>query len=205
MPTGYTSRIIDGSITNFKEYAILCTRAFGAAMHERDDSFTTKAVKLREPSKYHMDVLKGLEKEKMELEKISDKTLVDKRKADIMDDVKRYQDYITKAEKAKERLLAIRIEVEAWNPPTDEHQRYKEFMLEQLDVTIKSDGDSTYWEGELAKSSEKLLESFDPAKERERKRLDYEEQFKYHTEAYEKEVKSCNAANEWLQSVYRTL
>lgn len=38
MATGFTSGIIDGSITNFKQFATQCIRAFGATLHMRDES-----------------------------------------------------------------------------------------------------------------------------------------------------------------------
>lgn len=205
MPTGYTAGIIDGSIKDFKEYAVLCTRAFGAAIHERDEKFSKDAVKKREPSSYYIDAIKGLNKEKEKLNMISDEDLINERKEVIEEDIRRYKECINKAMESKSKLIAMRTEVEAWNPPTEEHNRYKEFMLEQLDMTIKSDCDTTYYEGELAKSAQKLLDGFDPKKERERRRLAVEQQLEYHTKNHIEEVLKCDNANEWLDAIYRTL
>lgn len=37
MPTGYTAGILDNKITTFSEFALLCSRAFGATIHMRED------------------------------------------------------------------------------------------------------------------------------------------------------------------------
>jgi hypothetical protein len=37
MPTGYTAGVADGTITEFREYALLCARAFGACIMLRDE------------------------------------------------------------------------------------------------------------------------------------------------------------------------
>lgn len=36
MATAYTQGIINGKINTFKEFALVCARAFGAAAHMRD-------------------------------------------------------------------------------------------------------------------------------------------------------------------------
>jgi len=120
MPTGYTAGIIDGSIKDFKEYAILCTRAFGATIHMRDESLSTK-VEARKPSTYHLDVITGLEKEMEKNEKMSDEDLIAELKKNIEEDIERYESYIEKAKQTREKLLAFKSEAEKWNPPTDEH------------------------------------------------------------------------------------
>jgi hypothetical protein len=40
MPTGYTAKVNDGSITDLKSYALICARAFGASL----TSATTQAA-----------------------------------------------------------------------------------------------------------------------------------------------------------------
>jgi len=37
MPTGYTCQVQDGMITEFKEFALLCARNFGACITLRDE------------------------------------------------------------------------------------------------------------------------------------------------------------------------
>ena len=37
MPTGYTAGILEGKIKTFPEFAKICMRAFGAAIHMRDN------------------------------------------------------------------------------------------------------------------------------------------------------------------------
>ena len=37
MPSGYTEGVASGKVTEFKEYALLCARAFGACISLRDE------------------------------------------------------------------------------------------------------------------------------------------------------------------------
>ena len=53
MPTGYTGYIVDGDITEFKDFAKLCMRACGATIHMRDEP-TDKEYEPRTPSDYHL-------------------------------------------------------------------------------------------------------------------------------------------------------
>jgi hypothetical protein len=204
MPTGYTAGIIDGSIKDFKEYAILCTRAFGATIHMRDESLSTK-IETRKPSNYHLDVIAGLEKEMEKNEKLSDEDLIAELKKSEEEDIERYESYIEKAKRTREKLLVFKSEAQNWNPPTDEHVRYKEFMLEQLQSTIEGDGDSRYYEKVLAECKKTLLAGFDPKLERERRRLNYKESLEYHLKSYREELERCDSSNQWLEEIYRSL
>jgi hypothetical protein len=49
MPTGYTEPILKGEIDNFKNFAKICMRNFGATMHMRDKSYD-KEYEERNPS-----------------------------------------------------------------------------------------------------------------------------------------------------------
>ena len=54
MPTGYTNGILNGEIKTFDEFAKQCIRAFGAAIHMRDDDFN-KEYEKRKPDNYYIN------------------------------------------------------------------------------------------------------------------------------------------------------
>lgn len=56
MPTGYTNRIQNGEITEFKDFALACARAFGALISMRDDALDAPMpAEILPDTKYHDD------------------------------------------------------------------------------------------------------------------------------------------------------
>ena len=104
MPTGYTDPILKGKITNFKDYAKLCMRAFGAAIHMRDDSLDIEYTK-REPSQYHIDSLKSWEERLTELKSMTDEQLMEKRRNEIQDDIDYHQTKVTECKENFTKFL----------------------------------------------------------------------------------------------------
>lgn len=51
MPTGYTSYIYDGKITNGSDFLKLCTRAFGIAVDIKDENLSVATPNHFEPEK----------------------------------------------------------------------------------------------------------------------------------------------------------
>ena len=87
MPTGYTAGIIDGSIKTFEQYAKTCVRAFGAAIHMRDDSLSEEYVP-REPGDYHLNALNRAKKQLNQSKKMTDtKIIKDRNKAHIISNI----------------------------------------------------------------------------------------------------------------------
>jgi hypothetical protein len=61
--TRYTIGVQDGSIKDFKTFALRCARAFGAGIMQRDDPMDQPPKKLTEESSYHKTEMKKAEKE----------------------------------------------------------------------------------------------------------------------------------------------
>ena len=138
MPTGYTAYIKDGKITSGKEFLKLCTRAFGIAVHLKDESLDVPTPNHFEPHPYYEKAYKDslVSREKaysMTLEEV---------KEDI---ISKYNDNKGRAEKILEKYkdedkkyLKVREEVEKWIPPTSEHENLKKFCLEQIDMSLNT-------------------------------------------------------------------
>jgi hypothetical protein len=196
MPTGYTAGIIDGKINTFQDFAKQCMRAFGACIHMRDEDYD-KNYEPRLPSDYH---LKRIEKSKEEIARInsiSDEDLILTRKVEIETEIKRCKDSISKQKKNRNALLSIKSDIQDWTPPTSEHVGIKDFMLEQIKVTIEGDCDPRYYLKEIKELQSKLI--FLDAKDERRRMLELENsRIEYGKVEYEKEVKRCNDANKWI-------
>lgn len=142
MPTGYTAGIVDGK-EDFEDFVRLCTRAFVFPIRELaldqplpDEPFTADAGYYRE----------ALTKAEADLAEAEAWSLEDAQKA--AQDA--YDAEVEAEEKSKDRSAAIRERVEdalkkahGWVPPTPEHEKFKEFMVEQLKITLEHDGTHT--------------------------------------------------------------
>ena len=145
MPTGYTAIITDKPDTSFEQFALLCSRAFGACIMMRDDNTYAKPTRkkisdssthyeesLEEATKQlkwllrydhdHMEFIKRTEKEHQRHIELTKERLFEKREKRIL-----YEAMLDK--------------VNEWKPPTDDHKKFKEFMINQITESLNYDCD----------------------------------------------------------------
>ena len=203
MPTGYTSEIIDGKITTFPDFAILCMKAFGATIHMRDEPLSKK-YEPRVPSDYYANEMRRAEYN-IELAKtISDNELITNTKIKLQESKKYHLDSILKNTKNKIKLKSILKEAIKWNPPTKEHERIKTFMIEQIEMTLKSDCDDSYHNDGLAKI-ENELSNINAKNLREELILNAEKDYQYYLGENNKEIKRCEDSNKWVDDLIESL
>jgi hypothetical protein len=211
MPTGYTAGILEGKIKSFKQFATICMRAFGATIHMRDDSLTEE-YKPRTPNGYYTEALEQA-KEKLENAKnVSDSEIIKNLKKTLLEDQKRHEKSISEKIKDKEKLTSILSDVRKWEPPTEEHREFKNFMKQQLVDTISHNADTSYYEKELNDVQNELLKIQDKTKHQEiaeeyRKKLieDAEHDIEYYTKQFNEEIERCNDSNKWVQDLINSI
>lgn len=199
MPTGYTAGILDGSIKNFSQFAKKCMRAFGAASHMRDDE-SSKPYEPRIPSTYHKECMEEAIKELEIANSITEKDIIEKIKNDRSKNRKYHLGKIKEINENKIKIDSIIKYAETWTPPTDEHQNFKKFMLQQLIDTKKWDCDTKYHDDAL-----KEMEVIDVEKERRSMIESAEYDIEYHTKEYKEEIKRCNEANKWAEDLLKSI
>jgi len=203
MPTGYTNGILNGEIKTFDEFAKQCIRAFGAAIHMRDDDFNKEYEKIK-PDNYYINSL-NTAKEKLEkIKKASDNDIIKKHTKELKAYRKTYIEKIKVIKKDKELLESFLNKAENFTPPTSEHENFKKFMIQQLQETIKYDCNSYYYEQELHDVNERL-NNINANDIRDNLVKRYEKDILYYTEGYEKEVENCNTSNEWVDTLLNSL
>lgn len=139
MPTGYTAALYEGEPQTFEQFALTCARNFGALIEMRDSGLDAEIPDAFEPSPYHAEQLRKATARLAELEAMSvidcahsarlafegwQKAQAD-RKADDTGRIERYQ--------------AMLAQVLQWTPPTDEHTGLRDFMVQQLEESIRFD------------------------------------------------------------------
>lgn len=203
MPTGYTAPILDGEIDNFKDFAKRCMRNFGATIHMRDDSLTAEYVK-REPSEYHLRAIKEYKEKIVRYQTLTDEEILEEKRNSINDNIDYHIKKIKECEDNHQKLTSILTDVENWTPPTPDHSRIKEFMIEQITITIEHDADSTYHEDEIERYSEKLNNL--NVEEMKRDFMeDTSRSLDYHIKNHNEELKRVDDSNRWVEVFLNSL
>ena len=142
MPTGYTSDLYDGD-QSFEDFAMSCARAFGALVTMRDEPAGAPIPEEFEPSSYNRDQAQLAREALARIEAWTDEDA--ERHAAQMHASQmvawQREDDVRKAR--QERYEAMLEQVQAWEPPTPDHEEMRRFMAQQLQQSI--DFDCTQW------------------------------------------------------------
>jgi hypothetical protein len=133
MPTGYTAIIEERADLTFREFALRCARGMGACIMQRDDPMDD-LPKAPEASDHHIKTLTGAQARLVELRGLSTEGVRALWQADMESNEKRNAEQVAKCAEVKRRYDAMRAHVEAWKPPTKDHDGFRRFMLEQIDA-----------------------------------------------------------------------
>ncbi len=141
MPTGYTHPVQTGEVAAFPEFAVNCARAFGATIAMRDmapDAPMTEE-NLAFDTSYHAE---GIIKAQERLETATSWTLeeaAEEARKYNQDQLKYYLKSVRERRETTRRYGSMLLQVEAWTPPTSDHEGLKTFMKEQLESSIDFD------------------------------------------------------------------
>ena len=203
MPTGYTEPILKGKITEFKDYAKLCMRAFGATIHMKDDYLDVE-YEPRVPEKFYHEKIIELKSELDMLIKMSDEEILDKRQTEIKNDIKYHEEKLIETKENEEKLLKMLKSATTWEPPTDEHSGIKKFMIEQITETLKYDADSKWYVLEIKRLNE-LLTNINLSKVKEHYSKKLNKDIQYYIERGELEIKRVKESNKWVEQLLKSL
>lgn len=199
MPTGITSNLYAGKPETFENFMLKCARQMGALMHMRDDSYDAP-IRHREPSDYHA---KALVKAKEELAKWESMTVAQailRLEENQKEDIERYQREIQKRKEMLERYNDMLLKVEAWQPPTPEHEGLKQLAIDQLKQSISHDCDVSYYERSVKEKQDidaykYLADMVNAARE----------SVAYHTAKAATENSHVDEANKWIDDLLNSI
>lgn len=200
MPTGYTADVVDGKVVDFKTFALRCARNFGALIMMRDDSMDAPIPEEFKPSDFYA---KELEKVDLETAKVTAMTVEECRAAameerkKLMDD---HQKHVDESKAVRERLLAMRSQVADWTPPTPDHTGLKDFMVQQLDETMRHDGEAGTYYRDAAEAVPTNGSEWRKAKLQGLK----ERHLRYYIEV-QKEIERTDSRNKWVAALRDSL
>jgi len=191
MPTGYTANIAKG--ITFEQYALDTARSFGACITLRDEP-NAEIPEVFKPDKYHA---KNIAKARKELEAFQKKTPQQLRamfKKEIDETERYHRKRIRECLALRKKYEAMLKQVDAYTPPSPDHEKHKQFMREQIEESIKFDCSTDYHEEQLAKR-----QRYSKWKSEKLKSLRW--RINYHAEAMQKEIDRCASRTKWVQQL----
>lgn len=203
MPTGYTANIIDGKITKFEDFAKQCVRAFGVAIHMRDEDMDMEYTP-RVPSDYHIKAIENLKSDISEINSSSDSDILYVEREKLLKSLEHYNKQLLEIKKNTDILNSFLNKAKNFEPPTHEHVGIKDFMIKQLSDTIDFDSNTVYYDKEIENVKNKL-DNLNANDIRKTKIESYLDSIKYHENEYDKEVSKCNDSNKWVKEFLEAL
>lgn len=197
--TGYTHQLIEKKQT-FPEFALSCARAFGALIMMRDDPMDAPIPERFEPSAYCKE---KCEEAKALVERLSAMTPQEQYAfgyAAKDEEIRTVLELHQRSNGQISVMADMLAQVESWEPPTEEHIELKQFMLQQLQDTIKFESMGGYYEKRLQGLRDKNPHDF-YQEELASARNDIE----YHQRKYQEEVEGTEKRNQWLQELRASL
>ena len=204
MPTGYTAGILDGKVNTFEEFATVCTRAFGATIHMRDNPMDSP-YEPRTPSDYHTNSIQSKRERLEEIESMSDEKIVEDFNTQLEEDLKYHQTKMEEDKRNLEKLNSMLESAKSWVPPTEDHQPFRNFMIEQIESTIKVDGDPSYHVNKIVGIKKQMEEGINPKEYREETIQEIKSQISYHETEYQKELVRCKDSNDWMDKFFESI
>lgn len=139
MPTGYTAKVGDGTVTEFAEYAIQCARNFGALILMRDDPMDAEIPESFEPDNYYRDRVIKLKDELRDVEAMTPEECELAAATEFSNAIEYRTKSIEKYRAIRKRYEAMLDKARRFRPPTADHENFAKFIVEQLEESIKWD------------------------------------------------------------------
>lgn len=195
MPTGYTCGVQDGTVKSFTEYATECMRAFGALVMLRDEKMGVPIPEL-EPTGWHR---KGLIKAKGELsviQSLSDSEIMSAIESEYERNMVEWDKETVRQEQIKSRYEGMLKLSRRFKPPTKDHTGFAEFLVSQLQESIKHD---------CYDRSEHKPKLKTVAEWKADKVSSLEWDIAYHEKGDAEEIARTNESNQWVKDARRAI
>lgn len=135
MPTGYTAKITEGQ--TFEEFVLQSARAMGALIMMRDDPADAPIPDEFKPSNHHIEGLQRAKERLAVLDAMSPKEAKAAADAAFEKQSKEVAERLARVREERAAYDAMLARVREWNPPTPDHVGFKDFMIEQIESSIK--------------------------------------------------------------------
>jgi hypothetical protein len=149
MPTGYTAPVQDGTITELSDFILSVARGWMPMVLLRDSDQSLDATKRFIESEtyfektgedsYNQKVIRENTEKIKRLQAMTDEEALAASQAKADEVIKENAEYARKKAIERGRYETMIAKVEAWEPPSENHVKFKEYMLEQLRESLEHD------------------------------------------------------------------
>lgn len=196
MPTGYTAAIADG--IDFLTFAMDCARAFGACVTLRDEpGGGDKIPESFEPNNYYQGQIDKVNAQISQLRSISPAEANRRAEQEWKDGEARRIERLQEKADLRTKYEAILVKAENWIPPTSEHVGLKQFMIDQINESIRFDCSTSHLDSPLERLGGEAWLA-DQLRRREGELQYYEEQNK-------KEIERSSQRTAWVRALRNSL
>lgn len=196
MPTGYTAAVGDGTTSAFSDFALTCARAFGALIMMRDEPAGAAIPDEFQPSDYSAKELDAAKGRWAELQSVTPEASEAAALAAYNAECESRADSVLKRTQMRERYEAMLEAAKAWPAPTADHDGMKEFMVQQLEESIRFDCGDFALPAPVQQTGAAWLADQTAAAERG---------IAYHTKAHAEEVERTAKRNAWVKALRESL
>ena len=202
MPTGYTDLLYNeetGKKATLKDFVLRCAHGFLGEMYDRSLD-TPIELELPPDGGYHTERLAEAYKDKTEFESLTKVQVERRANADYRKERKDLFETIKRRDALRKRYEGMLAKVREWEPPTEEHEGLKNYMVEQLEGSIEHDCDVSYFQERL---EELVMPTPEQFKQRKLDRFDSD--IKYYEEQVIKEIERTRQRNAWVKALFESL
>lgn len=197
MPTGFTAPIAEGKTLTFKQFAMRCSRAFGAFVDLRDSDIPLDVdiadlpKRLINPyyEKHFIEATLALD----ELRALTPAQAEERALHDYLSAKERWDARMREGRELNARYDALLAAIDAWQVPTDDHRGLQDFMRQQIDV---SKHDPSYDPEPVQVTA---VEWLDASIRQATRTLEFAKKNR------EEEVERCESNNRWVAELVKSL
>ena len=131
MANGYVHDLISNKYT-MEQWALRCARAFGALITMRDEPTDAPIPTEIKPDSYYADRVTKVKADIEALKAMPDSVLLEQQEQVRKDSLKSTLESKARAGDENATCQAMLEKVQAWEPPTPDHQDLKSFMIKSL-------------------------------------------------------------------------
>lgn len=139
MPSQLTLKLYDGTATDLNDFALHCARNLSLFFELRDELSDSSLPQSFTPRSHYSERVEKLEAEIATVSSWSETEAESSAQAFFQERQQAYDAAVETIKVRRQRYTQMREDVDAWQPPTEEHEFLKKHMIELLEQDAPSE------------------------------------------------------------------
>lgn len=195
----FSRLILDGQVTDLEQFAKKCILAFGATEHmQKEDQESDEYIQREADESYEKELLE-MEKSLEFIKNMSDKDILQSHTTYLSSELEYYESDLNRIRESKSRIEKILENAKSWEIPSEDHQEFKEFMIDDLEEGLKKGCDESHHLKRIEEIKEEL--KMDANSVRERILKGATEDMERQKKDIETEKQLASDSNLWVEKI----